>query len=128
MGDVSSHPLATRAGQGGAPPQDDHLREISRPTAAGHTRIGPANAAVAATLGCRILLFSGHFRPTHTSLPPFLDPLNSFPWSFSSYSSPFKRYDENKFDRLLDRVFRPPRQLLDQGKGTPVFLVSRAFR
>ena len=63
-------------------------------------------------------------QPTLTSLPPFLHPL----WSFSSDSSPFERYDENKFGRWLDRVFRPPQRLLDQGKGTSVFLVSWAFR
>ena len=27
------------------------------------------------------LCFFGQFRQTHTSFPPFLDPLNSFPWS-----------------------------------------------
>ena len=42
-------------------------------------------------------------------------------------SSPFERYDKNKVGRLLDRVFRPPQQLLDQGEGTDVFLVSWAF-
>ena len=128
MGGASGHHLATRADQGGAPPPDDHRREISRPTAAGRARIGPANATVAATVGHRISSFFGHFRPTHTSLPSFLDPLNSFPWSFFANSSPFERYDENKFGRRLDRVFRPPQQLLDPGKGTAVFLVSWAFR
>ena len=128
MGADSDNPLGTRAFQGGEPPSDDLGREISRPTAAGHARIGPANAAVAATLGRQILPFFSHSRPTHTSLPPFLDPLNSFPWSFSPNSSPFERYDENKFGRRLDRVFRPPQQPLDQGKGTDVFLVSWSFR
>ena len=79
-------------------------------------------------MGHRIFLFFGHSRPTHTSLPPFLDPLNSFPWSLFADFSPFERYDENKFGRLLDRVFRPPQQRLDQGKGTDVFMVSYAFR
>ena len=97
-------------------------------TAAGRARIGPANAATAATVGHRILLFFDHSRPTRTSFPSFLDPLNSFPWSFSSNSSPFERYDKNKFGRQLDRVFRPPQQLLDQGKGTSVLLISWAFR
>ena len=69
----------------------------------------------------------GHFRPPHSSFPPFLDPLNSFPWSFSPDSSPFERYDKNKFGQLLDRVFRPPQKPLDQGEGTDVFLVSWAF-
>ena len=76
MGDVSNHSLAARATQVGAPPPDDLDCEISRRTAAGRAQIGQANSAVAATLGRRILLFFGHFRPTHTSLPPFLDPLN----------------------------------------------------
>ena len=58
---------------------------------------------------------SGHFRPSHTSLPPFLDPLNSFSWSFFADSSPFESYNEKKVDRRLDRVFLPPQQLLDQG-------------
>ena len=128
VGDYFGHLLATRANQGGAPPPDDLGHEISRPTAAGRARIRPANAAAATTFGRRILPFFGHFRPTHTSLPPFLDPLNSFPWSFSPNSSPFEIYDENKFGRRLDRVFRPPQQSLDQGKGTDVFLVSWAFR
>ena len=97
---------------GGAPAPDDLDRKISWP---------------AVTLGCWILSFSGHFRPTHTSLPPFLDPLNSFPWSFSPDSSLFERYDKKKFGRLLDLVFRPPQQPLDQGEGTDVFLVSWAF-
>ena len=56
----------------------------------------------ASTVGCRFSSFSGNSRPTHTSLPPFLDHLNSFPWSFFSDSSPFERYDENKFGRRLD--------------------------
>ena len=70
---------------------------------------------------------SGHFRLTHTSLPPFLDPLNSFSWFLFADSSPFESYDENKVDRWLDQVFWPPQQLLDQGNGTDVFLVSWAF-
>ena len=127
MGADSSHHYCTRAGQGGAPPPDDLGRKISRLTAAGRARIRPANAAVAATLGRRIFVFFGHFRPTHTSFPPFLDPMNSFPWSFSPDSSSFERYDKNKFGRLLDRVFRPPQQRLDQGEGTNLFLVSWAF-
>ena len=85
-----------------------YTRRTGRCTASGRSRIGPANTAAAATLGSQILSFFGHFRPTHTSLLPFLDPLNSFPWSFSPDSSSFEMYDKNKFDRLLDRVFRPP--------------------
>ena len=121
------HHYCIRIGQGGAPPPDDLGRKIYLLAAAGRARIGPANTTAAATLGCRILSFFGHLRSTHTSLSPFFDPLNSFPWSFSPDSSPFERYDKNKFDRLLDRVFRPPQQPLDQGKGTDVFLVSCSF-
>ena len=123
----SGHHYCTRNGQGGAPPPDYLGLKISKPTATGRARIGPANAAAAATLGRRIFMFFGHFRPTHTSIPLFLDPLNSFPWSFSPDSSPFERYDKNKFGRLLYQVFRPPQQPLDQGEGTDVFLVSWAF-
>ena len=123
----SGHHYCTRAGQGGAPPPDDLGRKISRPTVTGSARIGPANAATAATLSRRIFVFFGHFRKFHTSFPPFLDPLNSFPWSFSQDSSPFESYGKNKFVQLLDRVFRPTQQPLDQGKGTDVFLVSWAF-
>ena len=97
VGADSGHHLATSAGQGGAPPLDDRRREISRPATAGPARIGPANTAAAATLGHRISPFSGHSSPTHTSLPPLLDPLNSFPWSFSPDSSPFERYDKTNF-------------------------------
>ena len=105
MEDVFGHALATRAGQGGGARRGDLSGNVSRPTATGRIRIGPANAAAAATVGHRILLFS-----------------------FSSDSSPFERYDENKFGRRLDRVFWPPQQPLDQGKGTVVFLVSWDFR
>ena len=127
MGADSGHHYCTRAGQGGEPPSDVLGRKISRSAATGLARIGPANMAAAATLGRRILSFFGDFRLTHTSLPPFLDPLNSFSWSFSPDSSPFERNDKNKFDRLLNRVFRPPQQPLDQCEGTDVFLVSWAF-
>ena len=127
MGADSGHHYYTRARQGGVPPPDDLGRKISQPTAAGRAQSGPANAAAAATLGRRIFVFFGHFRPTHTSFPLILDPLNSFPWSFSPDSSPFESYGKNKFGRLLDQVFRPPQQPLDQGKGTDVFLVSWAF-
>ena len=71
------------------------------------------------------------FRPFQADpylLPPIFGPLNSFQWSLFEDSSPFERYDENKFGRLLDRVFRPLQQPLDQGKGTVVFLVSWALR
>ena len=117
----------TRASQGGGGRRDAAAGKISRPSAAGRTRIGPANAAAVTNLGRRIFVFSGHLRPTHTPFPPFLDPLNSFPWSLFADSSPFERYDKNKVGRLLDRVFRPPQQPLDQGEGTDVFMVSWAF-
>ena len=87
--------------------------------------------AVAATVDHQVSLdfpaISGHFRPPHSSFPPFLDPLNSFPWSLFADSSPFESYDENKVGRRLDRVFRPPQRLLDQDNGTDEFLVSWAF-
>ena len=99
-------------------------RRRTRPDRAGE-------AAAAATVGHRISLdfpaISGHFRPPHSSFPPFLDPLNSFPWSLFADSSPFGSYNENKIGRRLDRVFRPPQRLLDQGNGTNEFLVSWAF-
>ena len=38
---VTGQPPTTRAGQGGAPPSDDHAGQISRPAAAGRARIGP---------------------------------------------------------------------------------------
>ena len=121
-------PPCTRAGQGGGEGRGDLNGKICRPTAAGRSLIKPANAAAAATVAHRMFLFSSHSRPTHTSLPPFLDPLNSFRWSFFTDSSPFERYEENKFGRWLDQVFRPPHHLSDQGNGISVFLVSWAFR
>ena len=127
MGADSGHHYCTRVGDRGGGRPDNHAGKIFRPAAAGHARIRPAKAAAAANLGSRIFVFSSHFRPTHSSFQPFLDPLNSFPWSFSPDSSPFERYGKNKFGRLLDRVFRPPQQPLDQGESTDVFLVSWAF-
>ena len=113
MGADSGHQQCTHAGQGGGRP-DDHAGKISRPAAVGRAQIGPAKATAAANLGRLIFVFFGHFRPTHTSFPPFFDPLNSFPWSLFANSSPFERYDKNKVGRLLDQVFRPPQQPLDQ--------------
>ena len=127
MGADFGHHYYTHARHGGGGRPDDHAGKIFRPAAVGRTWIGPAKAAAAANLGFRIFLFSGHFRPTHSSFSPFLDPLNSFPWSFSPDSSPFERYGKNKFGRLLDRFFRPPQQPLDQGESIDVFLVSWAF-
>ena len=83
MGDVSGHHLATRAIQGGGARRGDLAGKNSRPTAVGRTQIGPTKAVVAATVGRLILLFSGNSRSTHTSLPPFFDPLNSFHGPFS---------------------------------------------
>ena len=127
MGADSGHQYCTHASQGGGGRRDSAAGKISRPSAVGRARIGPAKAAAAVNLGSRIFMFSGHLRPTHTSLPPFLDPLNSFMWSLFADSSPFERYDKKKVGRLLDRVFRPPQQPLDQGEGIDVFLVSWSF-
>ena len=127
MGANSAHHYCTHAGDGGGGQPDDHAGKIFLPAAAGSAWIGSTKAAAAANLGHRIFVFFGHFRPTHSSFPPFLDPMNSFLWSFSPYSSPFERYDKNKFGRLLDRVFRQPQQPLDQGESTDVFLVSWDF-
>ena len=127
MGADSGHHYCTCAGDGEGGRPDDHAGKIFRPAAVGRARIGSAKAAAAANLGRRIFVFSGHFRPIHSSFPPFLDPLNSFPWSFSPDSSLFERYGKKKFGRLLDRVFRPPQQPLDQVESTDVFLVSWAF-
>ena len=127
MGADSGHHYYTRVGDGGGGRPDDHAGKMFRPAAAGHARIRPVKATAAANLGHRIFVFFGHFRPTHSSFTPFLDPMNSFLWSFSLDSSPFERYGKNKFGRLLDRVFQPPQQPLDQGESTDVFLVSWAF-
>ena len=128
-GGITGQLLATRAGQVGDPPPDDQAGQISRPAAVGCARIGLAKRRR------RPPWVIGHFvifRPfqaisTHTSLLQFLDHLNSFPWSLFADSSPFESYDENKVGRWLDRVFRPPQQLLDQGNGADEFLVSWAF-
>ena len=133
-GGTTGRPPATRARQGGRGHPDDAGREVSRPTAAGRARIRPAKRRRRPPWNTGFILIfrpfqaiSGHFRPPHTSLPPFLDPLSSFPWSLFADSSPFERYDKNKVGRLLDRVFRPPQRLLNQGNGTNEFLVSWAF-
>ena len=127
MGADTGHHHCTRAVQGGGGPPEYRRYEISWPAAAGRAQIRPANTTAATTLGRRIFPIYGHSRPTHTTLPKFLDHLNSFPWSFSPDSSPFERYGKNKFDRPLDRVFQPLQQPLDQGNGTDEFLVSWAF-
>ena len=127
MGADSGHHYCTCAGDGEGGRPDDHAGKIFRPVAVGRAWIGPAKAAAAANLGRRIFVFSGHFRPTHSYFPPFLDPLNSFSWSLFPDSSPFERYDKNKFGRLLDLIFRPPQKPLDQGESIDVFLVSWAF-
>ena len=127
MGVDFGHHYCTCSRQGRAPPPNDLGRKISQPTAAGRARIGPRNVAAATNLGHRIFVFSGHFRLTHTSFPPFFDPLNSFLWSLFADSLPFERFDKNKVGQLLDQVFRLPQQPLDQGEGTDVLLVSWAF-
>ena len=128
MGADSGHHYCTQAEQGGRGRPDDHAGKIFRPAAAGRARIGPVKAAAAPNLGGHIFVFSGNFRPTHTSFPPFLNPLNSFLRSLFADSSPFERYNKNKVGRLLDRVSWPPQQPLDQSDGTDVFLVSWAFQ
>ena len=99
MGADSGHHYCSHSGQGGAPPPDNLGRKISRPTSAGRSRIWPANAAAAANLGHRIFVFFGHFRPTHTSFPSFLGPLNSFPWSL--FQIPHRLKDTTK-TKLVD--------------------------
>ena len=126
-GGHTGHHTATRAGQGGALPPDEADREISRPTDARRVRIWPEKTTTATSICLRIFRFSGHFKPPHRSFPPFLDPLNSFPWSLFVDSSSFGSYDENKVGRRLDQVFRPPQRLLDQSNGTDEFLVSWDF-
>ena len=127
MGADSGTHHYTHACKGGGGRPDDYAGKISRLAAAGRSWIRPAKAAAAANLGHRIFVFFYHFRPTHTSFPPFLDPLNSFSWPLFAYSSPFESYDENKLGRLLDQIFHPPQQLLDQGNGTDELLVSWDF-
>ena len=83
-----------------------------------------SEAATAATVGHRAFL---DFLANPYHISTIFGPLNSFPWSLFADSSPFERYDKNKVGRLLDRVFRPPQQPLDQGEGTDEFLVSWAF-
>ena len=121
----------TCTGPRGAPPPNDAGRKILRPTAAGSVGIGPANPTAAAPfshLSFVILQpFSGHFRPPHSSFPSFLDLLNSSTWSLFADFTPFGSYNKNEIGRSLDRVFRPPQRLLDQGNGTNEFLVSWAF-
>ena len=100
MGADSGHQHCTWANWGGGQRPDDHAGKISRPAAAGRARIGPAKAATAANLGSRIFVFFGHFKPTHTSFPPFLDPLNSFSWSL--FQIPHRLKDTTK-TKLADR-------------------------
>ena len=95
-GGTTGHHTTTRAGKGGAPQPDEAGSEISRPTDAGRAGIWPENTTAAASVCHRIFSFFGHFRPPHSSFPPFLDPLNSFPWSLFADSSPFESYNENK--------------------------------
>ena len=128
---TTGHGYCTRAGGMGGEHPDEAGREISRPTAAGRAGIGPAKRAAAATVSHRkfpvFWPFSGHFRLPHSSFPPFLDLLNSSTRSLFADSTPFGSYNKNKIGRSLDRVFRPPQRLFDQGNGTIEFLVSWAF-
>ena len=117
----------TRAEPRGAPPPDDAGRKILRPTTAGRAGIWPANQTAAAPFSHLSFVISSHFRPPHSSFPPFLDLLNSSTWSLFADFVPFGSYNENEIGRSLDRVFRPPQRLLDQGNGTNEFLVSWAF-
>ena len=121
----------TRAGPPGAPQPDDAGRKISLPTAAGRAGIWPANPTAAAPIFHLSFVIFSHFPATsghpHSSFPLFLDLLNSSTWSLFADSSPFGSYNKNKIGRSLDRVFRPPQLLFDQGNGTIEFLVSWAF-
>ena len=117
----------TRTGPRGAPPPDDAGRKILGPTAAGRAGIWPTNPTAAAPFSHPSFVISGHFRPPHSSLPPFLDLLNSSTWSLFADFAPFGSYNENEIGRSLDWVFRPPQRLLDQGNGTNEFLVSWDF-
>ena len=113
----------TRAEPRGAPLPDDAGRKILRPTAAGPD----GGCTVFSPEFCDFRPFSGHFRPPHSSFPPFLDLLNSSTWSLFADFGPFGSYNENEIGRTLDRVFRPPQRLLDHVNGTNKFLVSWAF-
>ena len=117
----------THAGPRGAPLPDGAGRKILRSTAAGRAGIWPANPTAAASFSHLSFVISGHFRPSHSSFPPFVDLLNSSTWSIFADFAPFGSYNENEIGRSLDRVFRPPQRLLDQGNGTNEFLVSWAF-
>ena len=99
MGADSGHHHYTCASQGGGGRPDDHAGKISRPAAAGRAQIGPTKVAAAANLGHRIFVFSGLFRPTHTSFPPFLDPLTHFSGPF--FQIPHRLKDTTK-TKLVD--------------------------
>ena len=109
---VSGHYHCARAGKVGGGHLDDHSGEVSRSTAIGRTQIGSAKRRQRrppwVTRNWLIFRpFQTTFRPPHSSFPPFLDPLNSFPWSLFADSSPLGNYDENKVGRRLNRVFQP---------------------
>ena len=127
MGADSGHQYCTHAGQGGAPPPEDLGSKISRPTAAGCTRIEADERG-----GCRQLGSSDFciFRPLKTNpylISTIFEKSELISVVIFSRFITVERYGKKKFGRLLDRVFRPPRQPLNQGKGTYVFLVSWAF-
>ena len=117
----------TRARPQGVPPPDNADRKILLLTAAGRARIWSANPTMAAPFSHLSFVISNHFLPPHSSLQPFSDLLNSSTWSLFADFAPFGSYNENEISKSLDRVFRPPQQLLDQGNGTNEFLVSWAF-
>ena len=115
MGADSGHHYCSCAGHGGEGRRDAAADKIFRPAGDGR-KLGSSDFCV--------------FRPFQADpylISTILDLLNSFSWSLFADSSPFERYDKNKVGRLLDRVFRPPQQPLDQGEGIDVFLVSWAF-
>ena len=90
----------TRVGPRGPPPPDDAGRKILRPTAAGRAGIWLANPTAAAPFSHLSFVisghFSGHYRPSHSSFPPFLDLLNSSTWSLFADFAPFGSYNENE--------------------------------
>ena len=89
-GGTTDRPPVTRAGQVAGQRSWDWAGEEA------------ASATVVSGLFLIFSAISSHFRPTHSFLPPFLGPLNSFPWSLFADSSSFESYDENNVGRRLD--------------------------
>ena len=94
MGANSGHHYCTHSGQGGVPPPDDLGRKISRPTAVGRARIGPANAAAAATLGRRIFCVFRPFQANPYLFSTIFGPYELISVVLSPDSSPFERYEK----------------------------------